>query len=125
MRIFVLYQDPGQTENVPHSTGLQKGLVGVVHAYAAEDLDGANNIVIAHELLHTLGATDKYDPATLAPIYPAGYAQPDRDPRYPQEYAELMAGRRPLAPGEVEMPESLAGVLIGPETAAEINWLRR
>ena len=27
-------------------------------------MDGANDVVIAHELLHTLGATDKYDPAT-------------------------------------------------------------
>jgi hypothetical protein len=27
-------------------------------------------VVIAHEILHTLGATDKYDLVTLAPLLP-------------------------------------------------------
>jgi hypothetical protein len=104
---------------------LQKGLVGVVHAYADEGQDGGNQIVIAHEFLHTVGATDKYDPRTLEPVYPDGYGEPDAEPRYPQTFAEIMAGRRALAPGDMEMPTDFGGVLIGPTTAAEINWTGR
>jgi hypothetical protein len=122
IRLFVLYHDPDTTSAVPHSLGLQAGLLGVVYAYADEALDAPNNVVIAHEFLHTVGATDKYEPATNLPVFPAGYAEPDLDPLYPQELAEIMAGRIPVSAGEALMPEGLDDVLIGPETAAEIRW---
>jgi hypothetical protein len=124
IRIFVRYHNPEFTSEVPHSVGLQKGLVGVVHAYADRRLRGSNNVVIAHEILHTLGATDKYDLATLAPLYPSGYAEPERTPRLPQEFAEVMAGRIAVGPAEFEMPRSLDEVVVGAITAAEIRWLR-
>jgi hypothetical protein len=124
IRIFVRYHNPEFTQVVPHSVGLQKGLVGVVHAFANRRLRGSNNVVIAHEILHTLGATDKYDPATLAPLYPMGYAEPLRNPRLPQAFAEIMAGRIPIGPAEFEMPHSLDQVVVGDATAAEIRWLR-
>jgi hypothetical protein len=85
-------------------------------------MNGSNNIVIAHELLHTLGASDKYNPADGAPLFPIGYADREREPRYPQEEAEVMAGRRALSAQEWEMPNSLRRVVIGPETALEIRW---
>ena len=124
IRIFVLYHDPTFNQSVPHSVGLQKGLVGVVHAFADADMAGANNVVIAHEILHTLGATDKYDLATLAPLYPAGYAEPDREPLYPQSFAEIMAGRYATDEDTFEMPEALDSVLVGDQTAYEIRWVR-
>lgn len=124
IRIFVLYHDPSTLDRVPDSHGLQKGLVGVVHAFAEPAMAGSNNIVITHELLHTLGATDKYDLASGAPLYPQGFADPDREPRYPQEQAEIMAGRRALSAQDSEMPRSLARVVVGPETALEIHWTR-
>ena len=83
---------------------------------------GSNNIVIAHELLHTVGATDKYDLATEMPLYPAGFADPARTPLYPQDDAEIMAGRRALSAQEAEMPASLRNVVVGPATAREIHW---
>ena len=55
---------------MPDSHGLQKGLVGVVHAFADDTMTGSNAVVIAHELLHTVGASDKYDLTTGAPLYP-------------------------------------------------------
>jgi hypothetical protein len=124
IRIFVRYHNPEFTQQVPHSVGMQKGLVGVVHAFAARSMTGSNNVVIAHEILHTLGASDKYDPATLAPLYPSGYADPYRSPRVPQEYAEIMAGRYPVSRTEFEMPSSLDEVVVGDSTAAEIRWVR-
>ena len=77
---------------------MQKGLIGVVHAFAQRQMAGTNNIVITHELLHTLGATDKYEPGSGAPLFPIGFADPSQKPLYPQEAAEIMAGRRALSP---------------------------
>jgi hypothetical protein len=108
---------------VPHSLGLQAGLLGVVYAYADESLNEPNNVVIAHEVLHALGATDKYDAETNQPLFPQGYGEPDAEPRYPQAWAEIMAGRIAISDDEAEMPDGLADVLVGPETATEIRWL--
>ena len=124
IRIFVLFHDPTFTRSVPHSVGLQKGLVGVVHAFADDETTPTNNVVITHEILHTLGASDKYDPRTLEPLFPTGYAEPDRQPLLPQPLTEIMAGRHLLAPGKPEMPESLRDVLVGTATALEIRWPR-
>ena len=125
IRVFVLYHDPSKLQVVPDSRGLEKGLIGVVHAFADRGAAGSNNIVIAHELLHTLGATDKYEPGTGAPVYPIGFADPDRQPLYPQPRAEVMAGRRALSAQEIDMPQSLRDVVVGPTTAREILWTHR
>ncbi len=124
VRIFVLYHDPANLEHVPDSHGLQKGLVGVVHAFADDTMTGANAMIIAHEFLHTVGASDKYDLASGAPLYPDGYADPDQQPLVPQEETEIMAGRRPVSASEWEMPSSLGHVIVGPATALEIRWTR-
>jgi hypothetical protein len=122
IRLFLLYHDPATLARAPDSHGLQKGLVGVVHLFADPAMAGRNNIVIAHELLHTVGASDKYDLGSGAPIFPGGYADRDQDPLYPQERAEVMAGRRALSAYQWDMPRELTGVVIGPETALEIRW---
>ena len=122
IRLFVLYHDPALTPQVPHSLGLTKGLIGVVYAFAAPEMDGANSVVIAHELLHTVGASDKYLAGTDAPRYPDGYGDPRQVPLYPQRYAEIMAGRRMLSADRWQQAASLDEVLIGPATALEIRW---
>jgi len=124
VRVFVLYHDPDRVTRLSHSLGLQKGLIGVVNAFAFEKQAAQNDVVIAHELLHTLGATDKYDPRTNQPEFPDGYADPQRQPLLPQEYAEIMAGRVPFTADRAEMPDGLDAVLIGAKTAREINWVR-
>lgn len=122
VQMFVVYHDPKQHDRLRHSLGIQKGLIGVVNAFGARHLAQTNNVVIAHELLHTLGATDKYDPTTNQPLYPVGYAEPSRTPLHPQIQAEIMGGRIPLSDRQAEMPDSLGQCLIGPETALEIRW---
>jgi hypothetical protein len=124
IRMFVLYHDPATLQTVPDSHGMQKGLIGVVHAFALRSMAGSNNIVITHELLHTLGATDKYAFPSGAPLFPSGFADPDRKPLYPQAQAEIMAGRRALSAQQFDMPQGLDGVVVGPVTAAEIRWTR-
>ena len=123
IQMFIVYFDPKTHPRVEHSVGLQKGMLGIVNAFASRKMTATNNVVIAHELLHTVGATDKYDLRTDLPEYPDGFAEPDRQPLYPQRKAELMAGRIPLSSSKAEMPDSLSQVVIGQATAAEIKWL--
>jgi hypothetical protein len=122
IRMFVLFHDSTLTPVVPHSLGLTKGLIGVVYAFASPAMSGANDVVIAHELLHTLGASDKYNPVTDAPRFPDGYGDPQQIPMYPQLTAEVMAGRRMLSATHWEQAQSLDETVIGPSTALEIRW---
>jgi hypothetical protein len=122
IRMFVLYHDPALTPEVPHSLGLTQGLIGVVYAFASPDMNGANDVVISHELLHTVGASDKYLPGSDAPRFPDGYGDPNQAPLYPQRTAEIMAGRRMLSAAQWQQADSLDEVVIGPATAFEIGW---
>ena len=124
IRLFVLYHKSAKGKRLQHSTGLQKGLIGVVHVFADSRMESRNNVVIAHEMLHTLGATDKYDLTTDQPIYPQGYAEPRQSPRYPQQFAELMGGKIPQKDGAAKMPDNLAETRVGATTAVEIGWAK-
>lgn len=124
VRLFVVYFDPAQTQTLAHSTGLQKGMLGIVNVFASADQEGSNAVVVAHELLHTFGATDKYDRNTNAPSFPDGYADPHAQPLHPQRQAEIMAGRIPITETESDIPRNLRRVVIGERTAREINWLK-
>jgi len=121
VRIFVRYHSPEHAVRLENSVGLQKGMVGIVNAYASRRHRGTNNVVIAHEFLHTLGATDKYSPETGHPVAPDGLAEPSRQPLYPQRYAEIMGGRIALAEDDSVIPASLDYAVIGPATAREIR----
>jgi len=121
VRIFVRYHSPEIEVVLENSVGLQKGMVGIVNAYASRRHAGTNNVIIAHEFLHTLGATDKYNPANGLPEYPMGYAEPERTPLYPQRYAEIMGGRIALSNDDAMIPKNLKYVVIGDDTATEIH----
>lgn len=123
VRIFVRYHQPQDGLMLENSVGIQKGMVGVVNAYAGRRHTPVNNVIIAHELLHTLGATDKYDPATGLPAFPDGYAEPAREPLHPQRFAEIMGGRIPVSEAEAMIPQDLREAVIGQATAREIQLL--
>ena len=123
VKLFVLYFDPAKKPLLAHSTALQKGLIGRINVFASHEMSKQNNVIIAHEFLHTLGASDKYDLANNQPIFPNGYAEPDRAPALPQQLAEVMGGRVPLTPTEARIPLGLDEVVIGKATALEINWV--
>jgi len=122
VRMFVLYFNPQVHKELDHSLGLEKGLIGVVNAFAGREKEAKNNVVIAHEMLHTVGATDKYDLATNQPVYPEGYAKPDKKPLFPQEKAEIMACSIPLSETKTVMPGGLMNTVIGKKTAREVNY---
>lgn len=122
IRAFVVYWDSARSGGrVPSSHGLAKGQVAISNVHVDAQMQRANNVVIAHEILHAMGATDKYDFASLMPIYPLGYAEPQREPRLPQRFCEIMAGRIPLGEGRAEQPRSLAQCVVGGATALEIG----
>jgi hypothetical protein len=121
VRIFVRYHKPDLAVVLENSVGLQKGMVGIVNGYASRRHRGTNNVIIAHEFLHTLGATDKYIAGSGQPIGPDGLGEPDRQPLFPQRYAEIMGGRIALAENDAVIPKSLKYAVIGALTASEIN----
>lgn len=121
VRIFVRYHKPDTAIRLEDSVGLQKGMVGIVNGYASRRYRGTNNVIIAHEFLHTLGATDKYDPLNGQPLAPDGLGEPDRSPLYPQRYAEIMGGRIAASADTSDIPKNLKLARIGDLTAREIN----
>jgi hypothetical protein len=121
VRVFVRYHSPRTEFVLENSVGMQKGMVGIVNAFADRRQAGSNNVIIAHEFLHTLGATDKYEPGSGMPVFPDGYAQPAREPRFPQQLAEIMGGRIPIDELDAVIPKSLKYVVIGDKTASEIQ----
>ncbi|WP_419834311.1 hypothetical protein [Endozoicomonas atrinae] len=123
IHLYVIYHDPDLLPVLEHSVGLQKGMVGIVNAYSDRRYTKSNAVVMTHELMHTLGATDKYDPSTGNPTFPDGYAEPDRAPLHPQRYAEIMGGHIPVTGSSSKMPGSLAQTVVGRITAEEINWI--
>ena len=123
IQVFVLFFDPNTHSQLDHSLGLKKGHICMVKAFASRHQAARNNVIITHEMLHTLGASDKYNLQTLQPIFPEGYADPEQKPLLPQEYAEIMGRGIPLSASESKMPDSLAYTVIGPQTAKEIKWM--
>lgn len=76
--------------------------------------------LLAHEICHTFGASDKYD--GLVSAFPQGFAEPERVPLYPQEKAEIMALGIPVAPGREARVEGLTDCVVGTKTAEEMGW---
>jgi hypothetical protein len=115
-----VYYDPDEHCVLAHSIGLQQGFLGVVNGFGGEKYDGRNNVVLAQEMLHILGASGRYDPRTNQALFPEGFAQPGRSPRYPQ----VQAGRIPQSATKSKMPNSLKQIVIGRTSAVEIGWVK-
>jgi len=97
------------------------GRIGWVEVDLTSEMVDYALFVVAHELMHTLGATDKYDDAGHTRI-PDGLVDPDQVPRLPQPRAEVMARRRVVSESEERVPETLEELGVGPFTAREIGW---
>ena len=124
IRIYLVYHSPETHKRLDHSLGIEEGFIAVANIFAHDKFAEKNNVVISHELLHTLGATDKYDLSTGVPIYPDGYGDPDQEPLFPQETAEIMGTQIVISAAKLKMPEDLWQTVISPKTAKEINWVK-
>lgn len=123
IKMFVRYQTHKPNVLLERSVGIQNGGYGVVNAVASRQMAGRNRIVITHELMHILGASDRYDQRTGQPFEPEGLANPSRVPLYPQSQAEIMAGRIAVSASNWAQPVNLTAIVIGELTASEIGWL--
>ncbi len=124
IRLYLLFHDPATHPRLTHSTALEKGRIGRVNLFGKQSYAKKNMVITAHELLHTLTATDKYNLNTGSPIHPDGFAEPDKNPLYPQTFAELMGAYVPVSETKNEVPPSLGRTLIGHKTAREIGWIK-
>jgi len=123
-RIYLIVREPMDAKRkFVEGFGEQGGRVGVVEVELDDAMVDYALLVAVHELLHTIGATDKYDETGQA-LVPEGLAEPDLQPLYPQRYVEVMARGRPIAPGKEELPGSLDELGIGPSTAREIGLVK-
>lgn len=120
--LYLNYYDPKLTKSLKHSTALQNGRIGIVNLFADQQYHGSNQVIIVHELLHAFGATDKYDLTTGQPIYPIGFAEPSKQPQYPQTKAEIMGGYIAISPTERKTPNHLKETIVNDLTATEIGW---
>ena len=120
--MYLNFYDPAQHKVLKHSTALEKGRIGSVNVFSAKTQSEQNRMVLAHELLHAFGASDKYDVTTGQPIYPIGYAEPNQQPLYPQRKAELMGGYIATTATQSKTPDTIQDTLINDITATEIGW---
>lgn len=125
--IFVYFYDPGDRRRREvfesfDSLASRRQRFGIVFAPLSSRMLGRTCAVVAHELCHTLGASDKYTGGQS--VYPGGFAEPRREPRYPQRRAEIMALGVPLAPGKDRSVRDLRECIVGLITATEMNWTR-
>jgi len=125
IQMFVMYHRVGQESEMGISVGMRKGRYGLVKAYAQQSMNKINLIVLTHEILHVLGASDKYILSSGEPIFPQGYANPDKMPLFPQKRAEIMGGRIPINSYSSVMPKSLMQCKIGKQTAEEIGFFNQ
>ncbi len=114
---------PQSKKHMIEGSSEQGGRVGIVTV----DLDATtvdfSLAVIAHELFHTLDATDKYDDAGRTKI-PEGLAEPDLVPQVPQRFVEIMTRGKPISSSEDRVLDTLDELAVGPATAREVGWLR-
>lgn len=122
IQMFVFYRSLDGSNEAGLSVGMRKGRYGLVRFNAQESMAATNMVVFTHELLHVLGASDKYILSSGEPIFPEGYAEPDKRPLFPQRKAEIMGVRIPINSYSSVMVSSLEECKIGRKTAEEIGF---
>lgn len=123
-RIYLVVRTPADARRkAVEGQSEEGGRIGSVEVELDETMTDFALFVAAHELFHTLGASDKYDERGFARV-PDGLGEPERKPLYPQAAAEVMARNVALGPGNERPPDTLDELRVGPATAREIRWLR-
>ena len=122
-KVYVVLSAPKSSRRaLVEGLGQEGGRIAVAHIELSQDSVDFGLFVVAHELFHLLGADDRYGPDGNA-IIPEGLGDPEREPLYPQDGAEIMARGRVIAPGREAPPGDLVELRVGAPTAREIGWL--
>jgi hypothetical protein len=120
--IYVVLRPTGH-ERMVEGVAEAGGRLGMVEGVLDDDDLTLELTALAHELLHCLGAKDKYD-ADGHTVLPDGLANPDLRPLFPQAAAEVMVGEIPTGREAGKPIDRIENVQIGPTTAREIRWAR-
>ena len=123
-RLYLLLHAASEADRFDdvHSVATRRGKLAIVFAPDDPEQWGNTEALIAHEVLHTVGALDHREAdGTIA--HPAGYADPTASPLFPQEQAEVMALGIPVSPTKELRVTALEEVVVGRATAGEIGWL--
>ncbi|HEX7488071.1 MAG TPA: hypothetical protein VF341_04150 [Anaeromyxobacteraceae bacterium] len=123
-RLYLTLVPPAEARpRFAEGVGAAGGEVGLVRA-AVDPADPTLAVeALAHELLHCLGATDKYGADGHAQA-PEGLADPGQAPTFPQRRADVMGVEVALGPHAGRLPASVDELAVGPATAIEIGWAR-
>ena len=105
-----------------HSIASRRDRLGVVFSAVGPSHFRRCAALVAHELCHALGATDKYEGERS--IFPDGFAEPEKSPRFPQTLCEIMSLAIPLSESSERHVETLTDCVVGKKTAQEIGWIR-
>jgi hypothetical protein len=120
--IYVLLSAPvSDRRALVEGLGQDGGRIAVTRIELSEDSVDFGLFVITHELFHLLGASDRYGADGTA-LVPDGLGEPELEPLYPQESAEVMARGRVIEPGHEVPPGDLDELRVGTRTASEIGW---
>jgi hypothetical protein len=122
-RVYLVMKRAGQDLAFVEGDSELGGRVAVAQVDIEPEMVDLSLFVVAHELMHTLGASDKYDSEGRA-VYPSGFAEPTRFRLYPQPGAEVMARNVPVAARSERPPNTLDELFVGETTAREIGWRR-
>ncbi|CAG2155675.1 unnamed protein product [Oppiella nova] len=98
--LYLNYYDPKLQKVLKHSTALERGRIGSVNLFASRKQ------------------------SSRQPLYPTGYANPEQQPRYPQQRAEIMGGYIALSENKSKTPEDLEDTMISRLTAQEMGWVK-
>ncbi len=121
-RIYVTVHKPkSEDRSFIEGRSQEGGHIGTVDVELDAEMSDTALIVIAHEMFHTLGATDRYD-ATGRIELPDGLGDPKQVPLYPQMKAEIMARNRAVSPVKELIPIRIDELAVGEKTAGEIGW---
>jgi hypothetical protein len=121
-KIYVRLSTPRSARlSLVEGLGEDGGRIAVTSLELREDSADFGLFVVAHELFHLLGASDRYGPDGYAEL-PDGLGEPELEPRYPQRSVEVMARGRVIEPGREEPPGQLGELRVGARTAEEIGW---
>ncbi len=122
--LYVVVRPPqSSAQKFMEGASQQGGKVGIVEVELDATMVDVALFVAAHELFHVLGATDKYDAAGRVSL-PAGLADPEQIPLYPQRKAEVMARNVAVGPDTERVPDTLEELAVGVMTAREVGWIQ-
>jgi len=119
--IYVQFVE-GRFDEFTESWASREANIALVNVFLNRDMVEQDIMIVLHEFFHLLNAKDHYDQRGL-PKVPEGLADPFQEPLYPQDYADVMAGRVAVSESEAREIIGLSELRTNVYTAHEVGWI--